>query len=195
MTRGQSNHRYTLIDCPDKADTAQPYTQQSSVLMNTHDFITKVIVGQPFRLHTGVDNKNRPRALTGKAEVPESVRIELEAALASFENRSPRSQGNTVDGVSANSRSAKFIGVHPNTLYHDTFALTYLAFLMTAMIDQSSDNDHRMEQAIFNLLKDMIIGYIEIYNKNVGTSKYTSGARGTKESSNEFDYHRHEPEV
>lgn len=163
---GNTSNKFTLIDYPDHEDEASlAYTQHASVLTDTHDFITKVIMDLPFKLSSGI-NLSTPNALSGKATIPAADRESLEKALAEFEKRSVRAQAGSVRTVNNQSQpSRQFILIHKNTFYHDTFALTYLALVMVCMIDENDKTkNNQEEQRIFKLLETMIHEYITAFN-------------------------------
>ena len=172
---------FTLIDYPDhKGVASMGYTEHSSILSDTHDFITKVTIGLPFRLHSGVDYKYAmewalaKNLLNRKVTIPTDDRESLERVLATFDHRIVRTQAGSVRTVNNQSQSSKqFIIIHKNTFYHDTFALTYLALVMVCMMDESDKGDHKKEQAIFKLLEGMIQNYIDTYKTIVGSKTNT----------------------
>ncbi|GEM_PF-6791430 len=167
-----NNLKFTVIDYPSKSALNGVEKEHSTPwfgeMSNIHGLLSQVITHNRYQFWMDCEAP----CVNIDSGISYDHRKKFEALLAKFEERKPRlvSEGISQEPIFFSGTSSRnnecYITIAPNTIFHDTWAVLYVAFIASECID-----DSRTQQTeVFLLMQEMYADYVQWWKLNGGVS-------------------------
>ena len=164
--------KFTAIDYPSKSALAGKEKEHSTPwfgeMSNIHGLLSQVITHNKYQFWMDCEAP----CVYKDSGISHEHRKKFEESLAQFEQRKPRivHQGVSQEPIFFSGTSSRdndcYISIASNTIFHDTWALLYIAFITSGCAD--SDENHQAE--IFLLMQEMYEDYVQWWEKKGGVT-------------------------